>query len=264
MDASQRWETEALRSGSLSRTSPPRPSAKQQTSDTNWVTLREAETATGIPVNTLRKWAWKNAIPTYLRPDGDVSLRMVDLDAVITHAHELGRHTVPRPDAEPEIDDETVEVEPLVDDVPDEDTLDDTVDEFDPAPDTDAKEPSEPSDAGDDSPPSAPEGTLIVPLDAWNKMLNQLGNLHEAGQQLAEARERAAKAETEAKFLRERLAEVRTQNTDGSELSEELGVPLSKGTAEERSPDAGVSAEPQSTSYWRYLTFGWRDRKKRS
>ena len=52
---------------------------------------------------------------------------------------------------------------------------------------------------------------MLVPLDAWNKMLNQLGNLHEAGQQLAEARERAAKAETEVQFLRERLSELREQ-----------------------------------------------------
>jgi len=59
--------------------------------------------------------------------------------------------------------------------------------------------------------PAIPEGTMLVPLDAWNKMLNQLGNLHEAGQQLAEARERAAKAETEAQFLKERLRELRQQ-----------------------------------------------------
>lgn len=59
--------------------------------------------------------------------------------------------------------------------------------------------------------PEIPEGTMLVPLDAWNKMLNQLGNLHEAGQQLAEARERAAKAETEATFLRERLSDMRAQ-----------------------------------------------------
>lgn len=59
-----------------------------------------------------------------------------------------------------------------------------------------------------------PEGHMLVPLDAWEKMLLQLGNLHEAGQQLAEARERAAKAETEAAFLRERLAELRTRSAD--------------------------------------------------
>ncbi len=43
-------------------------------------------------------------------------------------------------------------------------------------------------------------GSMIIPVDAWNKMLTQLGNLHEAGQQLAEARERAARAETEAQL----------------------------------------------------------------
>ena len=61
--------------------------------------------------------------------------------------------------------------------------------------------------------PAIPEGTMLVPLDAWNKMLNQLGNLHEAGQQLAAARERAAKAETEVLFLRERLADLRDRPT---------------------------------------------------
>jgi hypothetical protein len=61
---------------------------------------------------------------------------------------------------------------------------------------------------------------MLVPLDAWNRMLNQLGNLHEAGQQLAEARERAAKAETEAHFLKERLAELRAQADQTRESDE--------------------------------------------
>jgi hypothetical protein len=52
---------------------------------------------------------------------------------------------------------------------------------------------------------------MIVPLDAWQKMMTQLGNLHEAGQQLADARERAAKAETESAFLRERIADLRSE-----------------------------------------------------
>ena len=55
------------------------------------------------------------------------------------------------------------------------------------------------------------EGSLLVPLDAWNTVLNQLGNLHEASQQMAEARERAAKAEAEAEFLREKLKNTREQ-----------------------------------------------------
>ena len=53
--------------------------------------------------------------------------------------------------------------------------------------------------------------SLLVPLDAWNTVLNQLGNLHEASQQMAEARERAAKAEAEAEFLREKLKNTREQ-----------------------------------------------------
>ena len=55
------------------------------------------------------------------------------------------------------------------------------------------------------------EASLLVPLDAWNTVLNQLGNLHEASQQMAEARERAAKAEAEADFLREKLKNTRQQ-----------------------------------------------------
>ena len=52
--------------------------------------------------------------------------------------------------------------------------------------------------------PTIPEGTMLVPVDAWNRVLDQLGNLHEAGQDLAEARERAARAETTAEFQVER------------------------------------------------------------
>lgn len=62
--------------------------------------------------------------------------------------------------------------------------------------------------------PTADGTAMLVPRDAWDKLMDQLGNLHEAGQMLAEARERAARAETEAGFLRERLAEMR-QERDG-------------------------------------------------
>jgi len=60
-----------------------------------------------------------------------------------------------------------------------------------------------------------PDGSsMLVPRDAWDKLMDQLGNLHEAGQMLAEARERAAKAETEATFLRERLSEMRGERDE--------------------------------------------------
>jgi hypothetical protein len=137
-------------------------------------------------------------------------------------------------------------------------------------------------------PPSPePEGTMLVPIDAWNKMLNQLGNLHEAGQQLAEARERAAKAETEATFLRERLSEMRQASTPlsngtGEQSAPPSSVPLSRGTGESASQgdkedasdnasqedevgaDSDTEASVETTTYWRYLTTGWRDRKRRS
>jgi hypothetical protein len=70
--------------------------------------------------------------------------------------------------------------------------------------------------------PNVPDGQMLVPLDAWERMLIQLGNLHEAGQQLADARERAAKAETESSFLRERLAEIRAER---DLLKERVGGP---------------------------------------
>lgn len=71
---------------------------------------------------------------------------------------------------------------------------------------------AEPRSAGRDS-SSAVDSTdgVLVPLDQWTKILNQLGNLHQAGQELADARERAAKAETEAMFLRDRLRELREE-----------------------------------------------------
>ena len=46
------------------------------------------------------------------------------------------------------------------------------------------------------------EENMMVPISAWKKVLDQLGNLHEADKLMAEARERAAKAEAESEFLR--------------------------------------------------------------
>ncbi len=63
---------------------------------------------------------------------------------------------------------------------------------------------------------------MLVPRDAWDRLMDQLGNLHEAGLGLAEARERAAKAETEAVFLRERLTEIRAER---DELKVLIGPP---------------------------------------
>lgn len=64
------------------------------------------------------------------------------------------------------------------------------------------------------SPPGEGD-TLPVPIDAWNRMLAQLGNLHEAGQQVASARERAAVAETKVDFLKQQLASRRRARDPG-------------------------------------------------
>jgi uncharacterized membrane protein len=82
---------------------------------------------------------------------------------------------------------------------------------------------------------------MLVPRDAWDKLMDQLGNLHEAGMHLADARERAAKAETEATFLRERLSEIRSER---DELRNVTAPPRSESTAAE-------SAQP--TGWWTWL-----------
>jgi hypothetical protein len=61
------------------------------------------------------------------------------------------------------------------------------------------------------APAVAPPDSVLVPIDQWNRLLGQLGNIHEAGQQLAEARERMGRAETENDFLKERIRDLRAQ-----------------------------------------------------
>lgn len=94
---------------------------------------------------------------------------------------------------------------------------------------------------------SVPEGSMLVPLDAWNRMLNQLGNLHEAGQQLAEARERAAKAETESVFLKERMAELREEL---ERVKTETTVVRDRGESYEPAPGLTEMAK-RAYSVWR-------------
>lgn len=181
-DSAFLWETEALRKGT-SKSQPAFVSRPPVPEGEEWPTLREAEEATGIPISTLRKWIRRGRVPSYLEETHFGSVRRVSLDGIQQRADELGREikhdtptSTPAPEPSP-----VRQAEPAVEK---------------PAP-VKAVE------------PETPPGTMLVPIDAWDKMLMQLGNLHEAGQQLAEARERAAKAETEAEFLRERLAELR-------------------------------------------------------
>jgi hypothetical protein len=160
--------------------------------DGDWLTLREASEATGVPTSTIRKWARHENIPSFLDETDEGALRMVSMTGIQEWANEIGRklETTKRP-ATPRRRERMAE------------EIDLTTEE------------------DDDRLSEVPEGSMLVPLDAWNRMLNQLGNLHEAGQQLAEARERAAKAETETLFLRERLREMRGELQQMSEKSED-------------------------------------------
>jgi len=198
-------------------------------------------------------------VNSYLESDGELTLRMVEMGSVMAK-RDTSRQT-PVASHEPE------------------DTRHETRDTRHEAPSvTPEGRPPEP-------------GTMIVPVDAWNKMLNQLGNLHEAGQQLAEARERAAKAETEALFLRERLAEMR--NTSDPSPSAEIPPPQSDSapssdssppggggsgaaadgggqtptapaTSSETAADGEEQAPPGSETapFWRYVVRGWRERRR--
>lgn len=185
---------------------------------TDWATLREASEATHVPIGTIRSWAKSGAVDTYLESDGETPVRMVDLDAVRERA--AGRRDMPGGE------------EPRVTDA---------------APRGDAE--------AAEAPTAVEPGTMIVPIDAWNKMLLQLGNLHEAGQQLAEARERAARAETEAAFLRRQLKELKT--SDSAEPANVANEEEPQGTA-----DAPASERARSTSFVRYIYRGWRSRRK--
>ena len=265
MDATTRWETEAIRSSSQKRATPPRPTAKRRTGSHGsgtWVTLKEAEIETGIPSNTLRKWVRKEAIESYLESDGELSLRMVNLDSVIARAEALGRPVEKAEDRRPP-----------------------TAYRFGGTGNGKRKTENgkrktengkyrgrETEDTQESPDAVVPEGSLLVPLDAWNKMVNQLGNLHEAGQQLAEARERAAKAETEALFLRERLSELREDQAAAKVEAVTADQPAPQDALQASVADPGPAVPaplsnkeaPQTTTYWRYLTAGWRDRKRSS
>jgi DNA-binding transcriptional MerR regulator len=93
--------------------------------------------------------------------------------------------------------------------------------------------------------PTEDGSAMLVPRDAWDRLMDQLGNLHEAGLHLAEARERAAKAETEATFLRERLGEMRSER---DELKDLIGPPTPP-----------TPAAPSSRSGWDDFRrrYGW-------
>ena len=197
------------------RTSSNQASTTARSAGGDWLTLREASDATGVQLSTLRNWARKGRVPTALEESADGTHRMVSLEGVRARARQLGH--------------QVVESRP-----------------------TPAAGPGA-SPIIEDENVTPPPGTMLVPIDAWDKMLHQLGNLHEAGQQLAEARERAGRAETEAAFLRERLAEMRVAPTH-----EPATAPIQDETPITPEPDDAKPVKlPRFSAYlWRMAVSG--------
>ena len=227
------WETEALRQRRGRRPQLAIPLSP------GWVTLRQAHESTGVPIDTLRKWGRQGSVPSMVVESEDGLRRLVRLENVVERAESQGRDVPPMaaspPPATPE---RPAQTEPGADAAP-------------------TSPPQERGSAERDAPP----GTMIVPIEAWDKMLMQLGNLHDAGQQLAEARERAARAETEATFLRERLAEQRANlETEHHDLSDATEPSPSADAPAAASPSAAAEVEP----VLEYALRRWRLRRRRS
>lgn len=185
----------------------------------DWLTLRQASAATGIPVSTLRNWARKGKVASSLEETPAGARRMVSLKGVEDRARQLGQNV-------------DAVVETMGTEIPPTSVRQDQV--------------------------SQPPGTVLVPIDAWDKMLLQLGNLHQAGQQLAEARERAARAETEADFLRERLAELRSSKPGSDPVHPTVEAPP---PIEEEPEPAKPTRMPSFTAYLWRLAVSDRRRK---
>ena len=219
-DAAFLWETAVLRER---RSEAPRPSTLLSP---GWVTLREAHQKTGVPIDTLRKWGRQGSVPSMVVETAEGLRRLVRLESVIGRAQAQGRDVPNEAPSPPPAESTSV--------------ADGT---------TRAVAPRPTAETGSTT---TAEGTMIVPLEAWDRMLMQLGNLHEAGQQLAEARERAARAETEATFLRERLAEMRAQDQTPAASAPDLEVAASQPTPP--APAEARAVEP----VWEYAVRRWR------
>jgi hypothetical protein len=235
-------------SGTVSPPVRPRPhEAQQLPADIDWMTLRQAHNETSIPISTLRKWAKKGKVRARLVHTDGKELRLVAMGDVVGRARALERTIQPL--AAATVVDLRDPADVVIEAAHAPDAVAGVADtQIDPVARVESVSRA-PAPVAEEA-PTAPEGSILVPLDAWDRMLSQLGNLHEAGQQLAEARERAAKAETEAEFLKERVREMR-KKVEESELAVELQ------SADSRLPQAPPPVEPVLHIGWRRFRDRW-------
>lgn len=129
-----------------------------------WLPLRAASEQAGVSVSALRKWYRLEKIQSELRPGPTGDQRFVLLSEVMKHAGRLHR-----------------------------------------GPKVMAGSPPAPAAPAEEEPiTEAPPGQMLLPLSAWETMMKQLANLHEAGQMLADARADAARFEERYNFEQER------------------------------------------------------------
>ncbi len=206
----------------------------------SWVPLDIAAEITGLPAKTIRNWARKQKIASRLLDDERVVLRSEVVERARTRAAaEASKQKQKQKKRSAESSKQKPKKQPA---------------ERPPAPISHPSEgPPTPREDGASAAqpptPPVPEGSMLVPIDEWRRLLNQLGNLHEAGQQLADARERAAKAETEAQFLKERVRELRTRLETAEEPPEPVMVP-------EPEPEPPIEQRDPGP-FWLYLVRRW-------
>lgn len=109
---------------------------------------------------------------------------------------------------------------------------------------TEPNESAEPEPTGEPGAVEVGPDQMLVPIDAWTRILEQVGNLHEAGQELADAKERAAKAETESEFLREQLRELKAERGSKRRPAAPPEPAVAAETEVEPAPEAAPSAGP--------------------
>ncbi len=101
-----------------------------------------------------------------------------------------------------------------------------------------------------------PDGTMLVPLDTWTRVLEQIGNVHEAGQQLADARERAARAETENEFLRSQLDDLKSERRSAPATTKPPSEPAAVAIPDE-APSQAISTASNTVRRARERASRW-------
>ncbi len=76
-----------------------------------------------------------------------------------------------------------------------------------------------PGSGGPGRAPREQRGEMVVPISDWQRLMDQVSNVFEISRELADTSARAARAETQSEFFRDRFQEERTR---AHELEQQL------------------------------------------